>query len=58
MKGLLYAFLGGAVVGNVNGDVVGDLIQLVQILHHMDMAVQTEGGVHRQEGVIAVHIHP
>ena len=50
--------LGAVVIGDVDGDVVGHPVQLIHIFHHMDMAVQAQGGLHRQEGVIAVHIHP
>ena len=41
----------------MDGHIVGDLVQLVHVLHHVDVAVQAQGGVHRQEGVIAIHVH-
>ena len=50
--------LGGTGVGDVDGDIVRHLVQLVHVLDHMDMAVQPQGGVHRQVGVVAVHVHP
>ena len=39
--------LGGTGVGDVDGDIVRHLVQLVHVLDHMDMAVQPEGRVHR-----------
>ena len=44
-------------VVDVDGDIVRPLVELVDVLHHMDVAVQPQGGIHRQEGVVAVHIH-
>ena len=49
--------LGLGCIMDMNGDVVGPLIQLGHVLHHMDVAVQTQGGIHGQIGVVAVDIH-
>ena len=42
---------------DVDCDIVRPLVQLVQVLYHTDMAVQPQGGIHGQIGVIAVNIH-
>ena len=44
-------------VVDVDGDIVRPLIQLVDVLHHVDVAVQPQGGVHGEIGVVAVHVH-
>ena len=49
--------LGIVVVGHMDGDIVGDTVKLVDVLDHMDMAIQTQGGIHGQEGVIAIDVH-
>ena len=42
----------------MEGDIIRHLIQLVHLLHHVDVTVQPQGGIHRQEGVVAVDVHP
>ena len=42
---------------NVNGNIIGPLIELVDILDHMDVPVQTQCRVHGEERVIPVDIH-
>ena len=42
---------------DVGGDIVRLFIELIHVPDHMDMAVQPEGGVHGEEGVVAVHVH-
>ena len=49
---------GGLHVGQVEGHIVGVGVQRVQLLHHLDVAVQPQGGVYGQIGVVAVDLHP
>ena len=48
---------GGIGEVDVDGDIVGLLIQLLDVLDHVDVAVQTQGGIHGQVGVVAVDVH-
>ena len=44
-------------VVDVQSNVIRPLIKVIDILDHMNVAVQPQGGVHGQEGIIAVNIH-
>ena len=42
---------------DVHGDVIRPLIKIVDILYHMNVAVQPQSGIHGQKRIVAVHIH-
>lgn len=42
---------------NVNGNIIGPLIKLVDVLDHMDVPVQTQCRVHGEERIVSIDIH-
>ncbi|MPM99475.1 hypothetical protein SDC9_146666 [bioreactor metagenome] len=41
----------------MDGDIVRPAVQLVYFLYHVDVAVQSQGGIHGEIGIVAVDIH-
>ena len=44
-------------VVDVDGDIICPLVELLNILDHMDVPVQPQRRVHGQEGVVAIDVH-